>query len=95
MGFVALATNCAPGYLCRMASAMEMPSSPLFVPTAHTKRLEGTLVAPRKKKIVPNHLADTSKHFVVVVAIVDFFPFVADDVWQLMQDQIILQQFLN
>ncbi len=26
-----------------------------------TKRLEGTLVAPRVRKSVPNHLTDTSK----------------------------------
>jgi len=44
-----------------MAAATDIPCSPLSVPTPHTKRLEGSLVVPRKKQAVPNHLTDTSK----------------------------------
>lgn len=54
------------GYNCFKMAALnlEAPPSPLeqSMPGAvSTRRLEGTLVAPRVTKPVPNHLADTSK----------------------------------
>lgn len=43
--------------------ATEVEYLPDFPGSVSTKRLEGTLVAKRVKKTVPNHLADTSKLF--------------------------------
>ena len=45
-----------------MATGVEVPEYlPDFPGSVTTKRLEGTLVAKRSKKSVPDHLADTSK----------------------------------
>jgi len=37
------------------------------LPLVDSRRLEGTLVAPRTQKRVPNHLTDTSKSMEIAV----------------------------
>ncbi len=58
-------SSCTPSasvnLLIGMAAAMDVPASSLSVPTPHTKRLEGSLVAARKKQLVPSHITDTSE----------------------------------